>query len=151
MNMLTNIDPVRAEIMRLENAEIFDQSVWAQVLIALSDRPNARADAARRMETAKRNAQWVGGVDVGSADGDKTAKALVKLEQSVYGHHVWTVNGKRVETWSDYGNCLRCGRKLTSPYSRQRGYGEECEKHYFPSGPVIVLKIVAVETEGAMT
>ncbi len=147
-DLRTNIDPIRAEIMRLEDAKVFDQRAWAQVLIALSDRPNARADAARRMETAKRNAQLVWGVDVGSADGEKTAIALVKLEQSVSGHHIWTVNGKRIETWSDYGNCLRCGHKLTDLYSRQRGYGDECAKYYFPSGPIIVLKIVSAETGG---
>lgn len=55
--LLTNIDNVRAEIMRLENATMFDQRAWAQVLIALTDRPNARADAARRMATAKHNQQ----------------------------------------------------------------------------------------------
>lgn len=59
--MQTNIDPIRAEIMRLEEAKVFDQRAWAKVLIALTDRPNARADAARRMETAKANS--VGGVD----------------------------------------------------------------------------------------
>jgi hypothetical protein len=55
MNIRTNIYSVRAEIMRLENALIFSQRAWAQVLIALTDRPNARADAARRMATAKEN------------------------------------------------------------------------------------------------
>lgn len=57
-DLKTNIDPVRAEIMRLEDAKVFDQRAWVQVLIALSDRPNARADAARRMETAKENAKF---------------------------------------------------------------------------------------------
>lgn len=53
--LLTNIDDVRARIMELESAVVFDQRAWALVLMALSDRPNARADAARRMETAKGN------------------------------------------------------------------------------------------------
>lgn len=57
MNVRTNIDSIRAEIMRLENITAFDQRAWAQVLIALTDRPNARADAARRMDTAKANAE----------------------------------------------------------------------------------------------
>jgi hypothetical protein len=50
-----NIDKVRVEIMELESAAVFDQRAWAQVLIALTDRPNARSDAARRMATAKNN------------------------------------------------------------------------------------------------
>jgi len=53
--LLSNIDDVRARIMELESADVYDQRAWAQVLIALSDRPNARADAARRMATAKSN------------------------------------------------------------------------------------------------
>lgn len=56
--LLTNIDQVRARIMELESAAVFDQRAWATVLIALTDRPNARADAARRMETAKGNAKF---------------------------------------------------------------------------------------------
>lgn len=55
MNLMHNIDPIRARIMELESATVFDQRAWAEVLIALTDRPNARADAARRMETAKEN------------------------------------------------------------------------------------------------
>lgn len=51
--LLTNIDAVRAEISRLEDALIFDQRAWAIVLMALRDRPATRADAVRRMETAK--------------------------------------------------------------------------------------------------
>lgn len=52
MPLLNNVDDVRAEIMRLESAAEFDQRAWAQVLIALTDCPCARADAARRMATA---------------------------------------------------------------------------------------------------
>ena len=67
MTVLThNIDDVRARITALESATVFDQRAWAEVLIALTDRPCARADAARRMETAKGNAQAVGGVDIAS-------------------------------------------------------------------------------------
>jgi hypothetical protein len=69
MNMMTNIDLVRARIMELESAAVFDQRAWAEVLIALTDRPNARANAARRMETAKQNASLFVGVDpAGSKD-----------------------------------------------------------------------------------
>ncbi|MBI5951881.1 MAG: hypothetical protein HY865_09505 [Chloroflexi bacterium] len=151
MSGQSNIDDVRARIMALESATMFDQRAWEMVFADLraAGRMSALADAERRMETAKGNATCVVGFDVGSADGDKSVKYIVKLERSISGHHTWTVNGKRVETWSDYDHCLRCGHPLTSPYSRQRGYGEECEKHYFPSGPVIALKIVAVETEVA--
>ena len=56
MSAITNVDVVRAEIMRLERAEMFDQRAWALVLMALRDRPCARANAVRRMETAKLNA-----------------------------------------------------------------------------------------------
>ncbi len=57
MNTLlqTNIDDVRAEIMRLEDAEVFDQKAWAKVLLRLAGHDTRRADAARRMETAKAN------------------------------------------------------------------------------------------------
>jgi hypothetical protein len=56
MNMQTNIDDVRAEIMRLENAKVFDQRAWAAVLGHLSNSPSRRQDAVRRMMTAKQNA-----------------------------------------------------------------------------------------------
>lgn len=55
MNGQSNMDDVRARIMALESATVFDQRAWAQVLIALRDRPNARADVARRMATAQKN------------------------------------------------------------------------------------------------
>ncbi len=64
--LMTNIDPIRAEIMRLENEPIFDQHAWARVLIALTDQPCRRADAARRMQTARQNARWIGGTDFGT-------------------------------------------------------------------------------------
>jgi len=59
MNMQTNIDDVRAEIMRLESAPIFDQLAWDKVLADLraADRLSALADAERRMETARENAR----------------------------------------------------------------------------------------------
>ena len=63
--MMTNIDPIRAEIMRLEHEKIFDQRAWARVLITLTGQPCRRADAARRMQTAKQNAWAIEGVDFG--------------------------------------------------------------------------------------
>ena len=55
MNTLlqTNIDDIRAEIMRLESAPTYDPMAWSRVLAGLSDRPAGLADAKRRMETAK--------------------------------------------------------------------------------------------------
>jgi hypothetical protein len=53
MSGQSNIGDVRARIMALESAAVFDQRAWAEVLIAMTDRPCARADAARRMATAK--------------------------------------------------------------------------------------------------
>ena len=51
--MITNIDDVRARIMELESAAVFDRAAWVVVLMALGERPSAHADAMRRMETAK--------------------------------------------------------------------------------------------------
>ncbi len=84
--MMTNIDSIRAEIMRLENEPIFDQHAWARVLIALTDQPCRRADAARRMQTARQNARWIGGVDVGTGP-DVTAywQPAVSTETEVMG------------------------------------------------------------------
>ena len=59
----SNIDDIRSEIMRLENATVFDQKAWAVVLMQLSNSPCRRADAVRRMQTARQNARWIGGVD----------------------------------------------------------------------------------------
>lgn len=63
--LLHNIDDVRAEIIRLENAEMFEQAAWDRVQRALieQDRPAALADAQRRMATARGNAKWIVGVD----------------------------------------------------------------------------------------
>jgi len=58
MNTLTtNIDPMRAEIMRLENAEAFDQAAWARVLVSLEGQGRAAglSDALRRMAAARIN------------------------------------------------------------------------------------------------
>jgi hypothetical protein len=53
----SNIDDVRAEIMRLEAAPHFDADAWSRVLADLSaaGRVSALADAQRRMETARSN------------------------------------------------------------------------------------------------
>jgi len=74
MGMQTNIDDVRARIMELESAPVFDDRAWQEVFADLraAGRVSALGDATRRMETAKQNSQWVGGVDIGRADGDKT-------------------------------------------------------------------------------
>lgn len=56
MQITSNIDDVRAKIMRLENEKVFDQRAWANVLAQLSDSPSRRQDAVRRMMTAKENA-----------------------------------------------------------------------------------------------
>lgn len=63
--LLTNIDDVRTEIMRLENAEMFEQAAWDRVQRALieQDRPSALADCQRRMATARENARMFVGVD----------------------------------------------------------------------------------------
>ncbi len=84
MNMQTNIDDVRAEIMRLENEKVFDQRAWANVLGQLSNSPSRRQDAVRRMMTAKQNAtaileqpHWVVGVDAASGP-DETVSVAVE-------------------------------------------------------------------------
>lgn len=55
MEGFTNIGGLRKRIMVLEGAAVFDQGAWAQVLMALRGHDCARADAVRRMETAKAN------------------------------------------------------------------------------------------------
>lgn len=57
MNLLHNIDDVRAEIMRLESAPVFDAVAWAKVLADMESqgRVAGLADARRRMETARAN------------------------------------------------------------------------------------------------
>lgn len=56
VQITSNIDDVRAEIMRLEGEKVFDQRAWAAVLGQLSNSPSRRQDAVRRMMTAKQNA-----------------------------------------------------------------------------------------------
>ncbi len=50
----TNIDPIRAEIMRLEGLQVFDQAGWERVLADLraQGRECGLADAERRMRSA---------------------------------------------------------------------------------------------------
>jgi len=61
MNILHNIDNVRADIMMLEMSDTFDQSAWDLVLgeLASQERPAALADAMRRMNTARANARFM--------------------------------------------------------------------------------------------
>ena len=54
--LMTNIDDVRAEIMRLENEPVFDTAAWLAVIGQLEDSPCRLADARRRMMTAYTNA-----------------------------------------------------------------------------------------------
>lgn len=82
----SNIDDVRAEIMRLENEPVFDQRAWAAVLAQLTDSPNRRHDAVRRMMTARQNAtaileqpHWVGGLDISNGQ-DRTVIQIVSME-----------------------------------------------------------------------
>ncbi len=58
----SNLDPIRIEIIRLENAVIFDSFAWECVFAVLraQDRPAGLADAQRRMETARMNQIVVG-------------------------------------------------------------------------------------------
>lgn len=61
----SNIDPVRAEIMRLEQADVFDSNAWGRVLVAMADqgRVAGLADAQRRMESARGRQAILIGVD----------------------------------------------------------------------------------------
>lgn len=86
MILMHNIDPIRERIMELENAAVFNQRAWAQVLMQLSNSPCRRADAVRRMETAKRNAiaimaqsYWFGW-DMASGQ-DQTVTVAVETEE----------------------------------------------------------------------
>ena len=56
IELRTNIDDVRAEIMRLENASIWDCRAWLDILAVLANDPHRLADAQRRMMTAWANA-----------------------------------------------------------------------------------------------
>ena len=62
--LLTNIDIVRARIMELESAAVFDQRAWEMVFADLraAGRLSALADAERRMETARDNAKVIIGI-----------------------------------------------------------------------------------------
>lgn len=57
--MQTNIDDVRARIMALESASVFDERGWQMALadLAAHGRVSALSDAQRRMATARRNQQ----------------------------------------------------------------------------------------------
>lgn len=59
----SNIDDVRARIMALESASVFDERAWQEALadLAAQQRPSALADAERRMATAQKNS--IGGID----------------------------------------------------------------------------------------
>lgn len=59
VQITSNIDDVRAEIMRLEGEKVFDQRAWENVLAQLSNSPSRRQDAVRRMITAKQNAKAI--------------------------------------------------------------------------------------------
>ena len=40
---------------------------------------------------------------------------------------ILSITIKKIEaTPKEYDKCLRCGKKLKTPISRKRGYGEEC-------------------------
>ena len=54
MSTGTNIDPIRAEIMRLEGLQVFDQAGWERVLADLraQGRECGLVDAERRMRSA---------------------------------------------------------------------------------------------------
>lgn len=56
VELISDIDDIRAEIMRLENERVWIQRDWARVLLALYNAPTRRADAVRRMNTAHSNA-----------------------------------------------------------------------------------------------
>lgn len=74
----SNIDDVRARLMALENAEIFDAMAWSQVLadLAAAGRLSALADAERRMETARGNQSLIG-IDAATGQ-DSTVISLRK-------------------------------------------------------------------------
>ena len=83
--LLTNIDDVRAEIMRLDVAEMFDQAAWDRVQVALieQDRPAALADAQRRMDMARLNAAvYIIGVDW--ERGESGSPVAVETEEPIH-------------------------------------------------------------------
>jgi len=83
----TNIDDVRAEIMRLESAPIFDAMAWSRVLAAMSDRPAGLADAKRRMETAMGNQVTVG-IDLANGPNDCVRRMIVKTDLGWEGNEI---------------------------------------------------------------
>lgn len=74
----TNIDDIRAEIMRLESAPTFDPMAWSRVLADMSDRPAGLADTKRRMETVMRNQPMHVRTDLGMG-GDEIELVLVPV------------------------------------------------------------------------
>jgi hypothetical protein len=146
--LLTNIDDVRARIMELESADVYDDQAWQRVLADLraAGRVSAVADAERRMETAKSNQPPASPAPTLHA----VSPQVDFLGHQPNGRKRWMVNGHEVITWDDYSHCLRCGRPLISETSRRNGYGEECLREIErESGVVISLRVVAVETEMA--
>lgn len=59
MNLMTNIDSIRMQIMRLELQPMFDPSVWDHVLSQMPVESCRYADAQRRMQTARLNASLI--------------------------------------------------------------------------------------------
>lgn len=88
MQLMTNIDDVRAEIMRLENEYAFDPAAWDRVLHTLREQGRTAGynDAWRRMRTAMDNATsflrdsvLTGeycGIDIGSG-ADRTVVSVI--------------------------------------------------------------------------
>ena len=88
MKLMTNIDDVRAEIMRLEGESVFNSAAWDAVLRALlsQGRMSGYEDACRRMHTAMDNATsflpdpvLTGeycGIDLGSGT-DRTVESVI--------------------------------------------------------------------------
>lgn len=81
MNMLmqTNIDDIRAEIMRLESAPTFDPMAWSKVIAQLGERPAVLQDAKRRMETAMHNQPMHVRTDLGMGGEDEIELVLVPV------------------------------------------------------------------------
>lgn len=81
MDMQTNIDDIRAEIMRLESAPTFDQLAWDMVLADLraAGRLSALADAERRMDTAMRYQPMHVRTDLGMGGEDDIELVLVPV------------------------------------------------------------------------
>jgi len=79
MDMQTNMDDIRAEIMRLEDAKVFDPMAWSKVLAGLSERPAGLADAKRRRETAMRNQPLHVRTDLGMGGEDEIELVLVPV------------------------------------------------------------------------